>query len=259
MLTVLKREIRSPFSSYKGYLFVALFGIAFGVLRMVYHYLLMDKLTFILHDASSGTSFSLVAFEYMLTYLPFAFAIAAPILTFSIFDTERRMGAWSLLRSLPLTAKGVVFGKYLSALCVFLLSYTVLTVLSFLLGFYTGSELLTVMYSILFYALACNTLLAINFFISAVCKNKYVALGVSYGVNIIFAVLFATRYAVPYVLGGIFEKLSILGTHTSALVGIVDISAIILHLTVGGAFLYLSYVVLKNEMKVFGGACKNEK
>ena len=99
------------------------------------------------------------------------------------------------------------------------------------------------------YIFIANCLLAINVFIASVCKQKIVALIVGYGVSAVFTVLTAVRFSVSHTVAEILTPLSLFGTYTSGVFGMIDISYVILWISVGGVFAYLSYLFMKKEIK----------
>lgn len=250
MITVLKRELKGIFTSHRGYAFVAAFAVVFCALRMVYHNFFLSFSTFVLYDAAYGTAYSLMTFEYILTYLPAAAALALPFITCGILRRERKDGAAALLRALPFTAKGVFLGKYLAVLSVLLIVFGATSVISWLLGFYTGRDVLTVAVSMLSFVLVCNTLLSIDMLISALCKKTAVCYAVSFAVNGALVALAATRYEVPRILGEIFGSVSVIASYELFLVGVLDVSAIVLNITLSAVCTYVAYAVMKRDLKL---------
>ncbi len=245
MLAIFKRELKAMLCGYRGYTFFGIFAIGFCIVRMVYHYLFIRRDLFILSDAGAYTNFSLTAPEYMLIYLPFVFVLALPILTFSLFDKERVHGTMGLLKSLPLTMTDVFFGKYLSVLTVFTASFGIMTLLTWFLGFYSRINILTVIISLVSYFLLGNSIMAIYIFISSVCKNKYVSLGISYGVAVVLCALAMLRSTVPTLWSEALERVSVIGSYLSSLFGVLDICTLVLALSTWAVFLYLAYINMK--------------
>ena len=171
MITMYKRELRALYLGYRGYTFTAVFAVLYCAVRMVYNYFNIYK-----------TSLGYFNAEYMLTFLPAAFALAVPVITFSIFERERKDESFTFLRSLPLRTRDVLLGKYFSLLTAFFIPYVLLIVLDLVLGAYSGVALLTVVLSHISYVLICNAMLSVSFFCAAFVKNRIVALLISYGV-----------------------------------------------------------------------------
>ncbi len=188
--------------------------------------------------------------EYILTFLPAALALAVPVITFSAYENERKNEVFSFLRSLPVKATDIIFGKYLAVVALFGATYAVMTFLDIILGFYKGTDILTAVFSIICFLLLANVILAMNMLFSALFKNRYVALGMGYAAAAALIALTATRYLMPMLLTDIATQISVFGAYTSALFGLLDISSIILWLSLGGLFIYLNYIVMKKEIKL---------
>ena len=239
VFSVFKRELRAMLCGYRAYTFIAVFSICYLAVRMIYNYIL-------LYDNIYG----FMNHEYILMLLPAAFAFAVPVLTFSMYSEERTNNVFSFLRSLPLSNRDVFFGKYLSRFALFGATYAVMLVVDVVLGAFGGAPIFTVMYSVLCYILIAAVMLSMNIFLATVIKNKYLALGVSYGISAILTVLTVTRYSMPRLLCEIIEPISIFGTYTTAVFGAVDIVYIFLWLSLSALFTYLSYVFIKKEIRL---------
>lgn len=237
MFSVFKREFRSFFCGYKAYSFTAIFAVCYLAVRMLYNYML-------LYEKVMGLSNQ----EYVLAFLPAAFVLATPVITFSMYDEERKGGVFSFLRSLPLSAKDVFLGKYLSRFALFGIVYTVLILVDIILGFYSGAPVFSLIYSDICYILIFVAILSLNVFLATVFKNKFVALGVGYGIGAVLITLTFVRYTGTHTLLKILEPISIIGAYSSSVFGIVDVSYLFLWISLGGLFTVLSYIFSKKEI-----------
>ena len=239
MFSVFKREFKSLFCGYRAYSFTAIFALCYLAIRMIYNYML-------LYDKLLGLSNQ----EYILALLPAAFALAVPVVTFSMYEEERKSDVFSFLRSLPLSEKDIFWGKFLSRAALFGVAYVGLIIIDVVLGFYSGAPVLTVMYSAVSYVLICTVLLSINVFLATAFKNKFVALGVGYAINVILIIFTIVRHIGSHTLLKILEPVSILGTYVPSVFGVVDISYLLLWISLGGIFTYLSYEFIKKEIRL---------
>lgn len=239
MYSVFKREFRSLFCGYRAYAFTAIFAICYLAVRMIYNYML-------LYEKVLGISNQ----EYFLAYLPAAFALAVPVITFSMYDEERKGGVFSFLRSLPLSSKDVFWGKYLSRFALFGVVYLVLVLVDVILGFYSGAPVFTVIYSSACYVLISVAVLSINVFLATVFKNKLLALGVGYATDAVLITFTVIRYMGSHTFLKIFEPMSVIGTYVPSVFGVVDITYIFLWTSLIGGFTYLSYSLLKREIRL---------
>ena len=239
MLSVFKREIKSLFCGYKAYSFIAIFALCYLAVRMMYSYMLLYE-----------NIYGFLNQEYILALLPGAFALAVPLITFSMYDDERKKNVFYFLRSLPISEAEIFWGKYLSRIALFGASYAVLLVIDAILGFYGASPVFTLIYSSACYVIICAAVLSLNIFLATVFKNKFIALGVGYGLSAVLIALTLTYYSMPMALREIAQTLSVFGTYTAAVFGVVDIAYLFLYVSLGGLFTYLSYALVKKEIRL---------
>ena len=236
MITVFKREFRSFFMSFRGYAFAGIFAVATILIRMLYYYTaLYEKL------------YGYMNIEYTLTYLPIAFVLAAPVLVFGAFADISNKGTRDFLKALPISNSDILFGKLLSAFSVFLATYGLVELVSWVLGFYGSGNAGTRFVFILGYILSSMAMLSIFCFVSLMIKNRLVALGVNYGIAIPCSLYCIFRGDMPKVLENILEPFSVIGAFNSAIYGIVDLASIILWVSVTAFFTMLTYFFFNKE------------
>lgn len=103
MITVYKRELHGLFSGMLGWVLMAVWLLGGGLFSVVYNL------------AAASTDFS-----HMLRQLVFITPVLLPFLATRVFTRENGgNGLW--LASLPVSRAGIVMGKYLAALTVFLI------------------------------------------------------------------------------------------------------------------------------------------
>ena len=102
MFAIFKKEMRSYFINPIGFVFVGIF-LALSSLLCCY-------------TTIQSNSYSTSTYFY---YMIFAFVILIPILTMRSFAEERKMRTEQMLLTAPVTITGMVMGKYLAALTLF--------------------------------------------------------------------------------------------------------------------------------------------
>lgn len=110
MLTIIKREINSFFSSTIGYLVIAVFLVINGLFLWVFNgnYNILD----------SGFADLSPFFELA----PWVLLFLIPAVCMRAFSDEMKMGTLELLLTKPLTLKQIVLGKYFGALILILIA-----------------------------------------------------------------------------------------------------------------------------------------
>ncbi|MDR1808294.1 MAG: ABC transporter permease subunit [Propionibacteriaceae bacterium] len=165
MTAVLKHELRLYFHSLTAYVFAA-FLLAFaGIGAMLYN----------IQAAVSN-------FEYVLSFGAMVFVVIVPVLTMRVIAEERKQKTDQLLYSLPITTTGVIVGKYLALLVVFLIPLLVIAVYPLVFAQYGDVYLLTSYGSILAFFVLGAALLALGVFISSLTDNQGFAAGIGIAV-----------------------------------------------------------------------------
>ncbi len=103
MFAIYKKEMRSYFTNPIGYIFTGIF--------LVFSALLCCMTTLLAKSYETNTYF---------TVLMYALVILIPLLTMRLFSEERKIRTEQLLLTAPITITGMVMGKFLAALSLFL-------------------------------------------------------------------------------------------------------------------------------------------
>lgn len=115
MIAIYKRELKAYFSSMQAYIYLALFvcitGIFFSIVSIAYGY--NDFASYVLSNSY---------------YMLFIYAIVIPLLTMRLFAEEKKHKTDQLLLTAPVSLWGIVLGKYLACITVFLTSVAFITV-----------------------------------------------------------------------------------------------------------------------------------
>ena len=170
MLAVLRREFRAYFTSPIGFAFVGFFLLIAGIF-------------FALSNLLSGNP----AYAGVLNSLTFIFLFLVPILTMRLLTEEVRQKTDQLLITSPLTIAGIVLGKYLAAVAVFLICLLVTVLYPVIMSFYALGGL--AWWEILggyigFFLLGCS-FIAVGLFFSSLTDNQLIS-----AVATFFALLF---------------------------------------------------------------------
>lgn len=112
-LPVLKRELLALFVTPLAWVVITSFLLVQGL----HFYLIVAHYAQEADLASEGGPIQAFFGQTMLIYLPLLFI--CPLLTMRLFAEERRSGTIELLLTVPVTAPGVVLGKYAAALATY--------------------------------------------------------------------------------------------------------------------------------------------
>lgn len=225
MLAIYKRELRSYFVSPIGYIFVAIFLIASGLL-----------FSYCTLQAGTGSSVS----SY-LTLVMYMFIIVLPLLTMKLFSDEKRMRTEQLLLTSPVSLMGMVVAKFMAAYTVFAATYLI-SCLDFLVLYQYGTPnaaiLLGSSLAILLAGAAC---IAIGVFISALTENQLIAALGTMAIIVFFILTsILNGYIDNAVIRSVINWVSIMERFTNFTSGIFDFNAIVYYLSLSFVFLFLT-------------------
>ena len=158
MKAIYKRELRSYFTSFLGYLFIAFFLLFIGVFQYLYN-LRLEYANFA--RAVNGTAT--------------LFLLLVPMVTMRILAEEKRQRTDQLIFTSPVSVERIVIGKYLAIVTVFAIAVAIVCVYPVILHNY-GATNYKVAYTTLaaFFLLGC-TYMAIGMFISALTESQVFA------------------------------------------------------------------------------------
>lgn len=109
MQSLFLKEINAFFGSLTGYLVLALFLIALGLIVWVF-------------PESSVLDYGFSDLESLFSYTPYVFTFLIPALSMRAISEERKSGTWELLRTSPLSLVQIILAKYLALLALVFLA-----------------------------------------------------------------------------------------------------------------------------------------
>lgn len=231
MKAVFKRDFRAYFASPLGYVFIAA-------------YLLVMNVYFYLYNVYSASSAIENAFGFMTTMMIFLI----PILTMRTFSEDYKQKTDQLLLTAPVRLTGVVLGKFLSALAVFLIGlvFTLIYVVVVTAFGNVSSAIIVGNYV----AIICvaSAYIAIGVFISSLTQNQLVACIATVGA---FLALYLFDYSYSIVKNTIAKMFiyyfSLFRRYNTFTQGIFSFADVIFYLSVAGIFVFLTVRVLEKK------------
>ncbi len=109
MKSLFLKEINAFFGSLTGYLVLALFLIALGLIVWVF-------------PESSVLEYGFADLEALFSYTPFVFTFLVPALSMRLISEERKTGTWELLRTSPLSLIQIILAKYFALVALVFLA-----------------------------------------------------------------------------------------------------------------------------------------
>ena len=161
MIAVFKHELSSYFHSLTAYIFGAFMLLFVGIGAMLYN-----------------IQSSVANFEYVLSFVSIVFVIIVPILTMKVIAEERKQKTDQLLYSLPIKTTGIVIGKFLALLVIFLIPVAITAVYPLIFSQYGEVYLLTSYGSLIAFFIMGAALISVGMFISCLTENLGMAAGI---------------------------------------------------------------------------------
>ena len=239
MKSLFLKEINAFFGSLTGYLILALFLVALGLIVWVF-------------PESSVLDYGFADLESLFSYTPYVFTFLIPAISMRTISEERKSGTWELLRTSPLSLVQIIVAKYLALLALVFLAVlpTLLYAYSIMqLGDPVGNlDLAGFFGSWIGLLMIGATFAAVGLFASALTSQQVVAFVL--GVFLCFVLYFGLTALAGMLIGDAaywVEELSLSGHYISLSRGVVDSRDVFFLLGMVWLFLGASVLVLRNK------------
>ena len=224
MTTVLRRELGAYFRSPIAYVFLAVFYVFSG------YYFFIGSLAMSNADVTP-------VFNGM--FLVILFLI--PILTMRLFAEDKKYRTDQVLLTSPISLTGLVLGKYLAAVIVYVLALSITLVYGVVLNFFTAPNWGMLLGNFLATLLLGMALIAICMLISSLTESQVIAATGGFGVSLGLVVIDSMAGVIdnPF-LAKLFTVLSFSEHFYSFQDGIFHVSDILFFLAVATIFIFLT-------------------
>lgn len=227
---IFNKEFKDYFASPIAYIVIAIFLAFTGWLFFS---------TFFLYDQADLRRF----FEK----LPLIFALLVPIITMRLFSEELNSGSYELLLTLPVTARDIIIGKYLSAVAFIMaillptLAYAICISLigdldwGAAMGGYIGAVLLGASYA------------AIGLFTSALTRNQIIACIAAMVICVALAIIDQMLFFVPQFILGVITYASANAHFENIAKGVIDSRDLLYFFSVAFLGLYATHLAIEDK------------
>ena len=226
MFAVLKKEFKSYFLSTIGYVVIGIFLIVFSV----FFYL----------TAITNGSVDLGSLYYYTAL--YGLIIIVPILTMRMFAEERKTGTEQLILTSPVSMVGVVFGKFLAAMGVIIITLVMSFMYFFIVKFFGEPNINAVLVHILGFILISAAAISIGMFASSITENQIIA-----GI-ITVAFLVMTLFIQD--LNSIFENLSLMNFYSYFPRGVISLKEVVGLISFAAMFISFTIIVMQRRRLV---------
>lgn len=231
MTAIIRRELLSYFSSPIGYIFLSVFYIFSGF------YFFATCLM------RNSTDLSQV-FSSMFTIVLFLI----PILTMRLLSEDKKHKTDQALLTAPVSLTGLVLGKFLAAVVVFLLSLSVTLVYALVISVFAPPNWALIFGNFAALLLLGMAFISIGLFISSLTENQVIAAvgGFAAALTLLIVDSLGNIISNP-VLRKIITGISFFGRYGDFTVGKFDLSNTVFFLSVCAIFVFLTVRVLEKR------------
>jgi ABC-2 type transport system permease protein len=182
MLAIFRRELKAYFSSPIGFVFVGFFILIAGVF-------------FAISNLLSGNP----SYTGVLSNLTFIFLFLVPILTMRLISEETRQKTDQLLITSPLGITGIVIGKYLAAVGVFLITLLITVIYPVIMSFFSllGIAWWEILGGYIGFFLLGSAFIAVGLFFSSLTDNQLIAAVETFAALLLIWILDFIAQSVP--------------------------------------------------------------
>lgn len=232
MLAIYKREMRGYFTTWTGYIFLA---VAICLSAFIF------SISTLLNSTSELSGYFSIIVYGMVVFLP--------ILTMKSFSEEKKLKTEQLLMTAPISSWQMVLGKYLSALTmlgIYLIStliffiplfdYAVVDVVN---GY--GPNVALMIGNMLAMLLIGACFIAIGIFISSLTENQFASIVLTIVVLLAFLLIGSFNSLIENEsVRVVLDWFSLYSRYQSFTYGMFDISALLYYISVAGIFVFLT-------------------
>lgn len=231
MRAVFKREVRAYFQSPLGYVFIA----------VMYFFTAYYFFTYNLYSNTTDMS---TLFDQLFSVVLFL----VPILTMRLMSEDKRAKTDQLLLTAPVSRIGIVMGKYLSALCVYLVAISASLLMAIVLSCYGAPDWPVIIGNLVGLILLGASLIAVCMFLSSLTESQVIAAVSGFAVSLFLVLVDALVYVVSGKLfQTIFSYMSFNSRYNGFTIGIIDFSNVLFFLSIAALFVLLTAAVLEKR------------
>lgn len=226
MFAIYKRELKSYFQSFIGFLFVAVVLFFIGLYFSVYNMM-------------SGYPY----FSYAISSATFLLLISVPILSMRILAEERRSKTDQLILTAPVSVGGIVMGKFLALLTIYAIPMGITCTYPLIMSLFGATPMAENYLSILAFFLYGMVSIAIGVLVSSLTESQVIAAVLSF-IALFLGYMMSSLCSVISSTGNLLTKIlccfDLYTPFSKLLGGTLDVGAIIYYVSVTALVLFLT-------------------
>ena len=242
MTAIFKKEMRTYFNTLTGYAFLGFFVLITG-------YFFVSQ-----NVAAYNADYSNTLVGTMIMFL-----ILVPVLTMRLFAEEARQKTDQLLYTSPLKVTDIVVGKFLAAICLFLIGIAITMIFPYILSRYGEINVKGLVGVVIGYFLMGSCLISVGLFVSVLTDNQIVAAAGTFAALFLLLMMDSIATNAPitripsliFVAVIIFVILAVLYNSTKSLSGTLLIG-IVCYILLAAAFIFIPSLFDSTIIRVLG-------
>lgn len=233
MSAVFKREFKAYFTSPIGYC----------VLAMMYG---LTGFFFVLYNVKYASSNLTYVFQELQTYL---ILLVLPILTMRLMSDDKRQKTDQVLLTSPVSLTGIVVGKYLAALLLYIIGLSMTLVGAVIIATQYNPDWMVIIGNYVGIILLGGLMIAIGLLISSLTESQFIAALGSFIAALMLSLLDSVKeiFASSTLVASVVDFLSINQRSTSFAAGTIRYDDIIFFLSIQALFLFLTVRLLDRK------------
>lgn len=242
--TILKKELKSYFSSPIAYIVLVVFLVLSGLFFFLYLQSFVSsqfdpRLQFLgqrlnLNDFVIRPYFGTISIVLLLMI---------PVITMRLIAEERKNSTIELLFTSPVRILYIILGKFLASLYLFVIMIILSAIYMVILKVYGNPDLGPLLSGYLGLFLLGASFLSIGLFASSLTENQIVAALISFGLLLVFWIIGAVSDAETSVLG----YLSIINHFDNFSKGVIELKDVVYYLSFIFFGLFITYIKVQSE------------
>lgn len=244
IFTILKKELKSYFSSPIAYIILVVFLVLSGLFFFLYLQSFVSsqfdpRLQFLgqrlnLNDFVIRPYFGTISIVLLLMI---------PVITMRLIAEERKNSTIELLFTSPVRILYIILGKFLASLYLFIVMIALSAIYMAVLKVYGNPDLGPLFSGYLGLFLLGASFLSIGLFASSLTENQIVAALISFGLLLVFWIIGAVSDAESSILG----YLSIINHFDNFSKGVIELKDVVYYLSFIFLGLFLTYIKVQSE------------
>lgn len=231
MIAIMKRDLRSFFTSPIGYVVLAAF-------------LLFCNFFFYSTNIQGGASSLSYVFNNMLLILVFLI----PLVTMRLMSEEMKQRTDQMLLTAPVRVVDIVVGKYLSAMMVFVIALACTFTWPLIVTMFGDPAVYEIIGNYVAMTLLISCLVSVGIFISSLTESQIIAAILSFIVMIALFMFSSIASAVDnVVVSAVLNWLSVFSRYSGFTAGVFSLADVVYYISVTVMFLFLTTRVIEKK------------